>query len=147
MTTDALLDRIRTKRATAGVIGLGYVGLPLAVEFARAGVATIGFDIDAERTAAVARGESYISDVRSDDLRSVVDGMTLSATTDFTELAGVDTINICVPTPLRKTRDPDLSLCRRRGGSGGGALADRAASGAGVHDVSRHGGRGGPSSP
>ena len=109
MRTDALLDRIRTKRVTAGVIGLGYVGLPLALEFARVGVATVGFDIDTERTEAVARGESYISDVRSDDLRSVVDGLKLSATTDFAGLAAVDTINICVPTPLRKTRDPDLS--------------------------------------
>ena len=109
MTIDALLDRIRTKRATAGVIGLGYVGLPLAVEFARAGVATIGFDIDAERTEAIAGGKSYIADVKSEDLRSVVEGLALSATTDFTELARVDTINICVPTPLRKTRDPDLS--------------------------------------
>ena len=107
--SDALLDRIRAKQATAGVIGLGYVGLPLAVEFAKAGVTTIGFDIDAERTEAVANGNSYVADVRSDDLRSVVDGLMLSATTDFTELAGVDTVNICVPTPLRKTRDPDLS--------------------------------------
>ena len=96
------------------MIGLGYVGLPLAVEFARAGVATIGFDIDAERTAAIARGDSYVADVKSDDLRSVVEGLTLSATTDFTELAGVDTINICVPTPLRKTRDPDLSTSSPR---------------------------------
>lgn len=107
--TDGLIDRIRTKRATAGVVGLGYVGLPLAVEFAKAGLATVGFDIDAQRTAAVASGDSYVSDVKSDDLRRVVDGATLSATTDFTGLAGVDTINICVPTPLRKTRDPDLS--------------------------------------
>lgn len=91
------------------MIGLGYVGLPLAVEFARSGVATIGFDIDAERTEAIARGHSYVPDVKSDDLRAVVEGLTLSATTDFAELAGVDTINVCVPTPLRKTRDPDLS--------------------------------------
>ena len=91
------------------MIGLGYVGLPLAVEFARAGLATVGFDIDLERTAAIARGDSYVADVKSDDLRSMVEGLTLSATNDFTELAGVDTINICVPTPLRKTRDPDLS--------------------------------------
>ena len=91
------------------MIGLGYVGLPLAVEFARSGVATIGFDIDAERTQAIARGNSYVPDVKSDDLRAVVEGLTLSATTDFAELAGVDTINVCVPTPLRKTRDPDLS--------------------------------------
>ena len=91
------------------MIGLGYVGLPLAVEFARSGVATIGFDIDAERTEAIASGNSYVPDVKSDDLRAVIEGLTLSATTDFAELAGVDTINVCVPTPLRKTRDPDLS--------------------------------------
>ena len=109
MRTDPLLDQIRTKRITAGVIGLGYVGLPSRLEFARAGVATVGFDIDSERTEAIGRGESYISDVRSDDLRSVVDRLKLSATTDFAGLAAVDTINICVPTPLRKTRDPDLS--------------------------------------
>lgn len=108
-TTDALLDRIRTKRATAGVIGLGYVGLPLAVELAKADVATVGFDIDPDRTAAITSGNSYIADVRSDDLRSVVKGLTLSATNDFTALTGVDSINVCVPTPLRKTRDPDLS--------------------------------------
>ena len=147
MTIDALLDRIRTKRATAGVIGLGYVGLPLAVEFARAGVATIGFDIDAERTAAIAGGKSYIADVKSDDLRSVVEGLTLSATTDFTELARVDTINICVPTPLRKTRDPDLSHVVAAVEQVAGHLRTGQLVGTRVNDLSRHGRRGGPSSP
>ena len=109
MATDALLDRIRTKRAKAGVLGLGYVGLPLAVEFARAGLTTIGFDIDTERTEAITRGDSYLADVRPADVRAAVDGLLLSATTDCAALAGVDTINICVPTPLRKTREPDLS--------------------------------------
>ena len=147
MTIDALLDRIRTKRARAGVIGLGYVGLPLAVEFARAGVATIGFDIDAERTEAIARGDSYVADVKSDDLRSVVDGVTLSATTDFAELARVDTINICVPTPLRKTRDPDLSHVIAAVDQVATHLRDRTVGGAGVDHVSRHGGRSGPPPP
>lgn len=70
---------------------------------------TVGFDIDTERTEAVSRGNPYLADVTSGDLRAAVVGLMLSATTDFTPLAAVDTINICVPTPLRKTRDPDLS--------------------------------------
>ena len=106
---DPLPDRLRSKSARAGVIGLGYVGLPLAVAFARAGLPVVGFDVDAERTGAVARGESYIGDVASADVRAAVEAGALSATTDFGVLARVDTINVCVPTPLRKTRDPDLS--------------------------------------
>ena len=93
----------------AGVIGLGYVGLPLVVAFARAGVPAVGFDVDAERTGAIRRGESYIADVAAADVKAAVDAGVLAATTDFSALADVDTINICVPTPLRKTRDPDLS--------------------------------------
>ena len=104
-----LLDRLRSKRACAGVIGLGYVGLPLVVAFARAGLSAIGFDVDGERTAAISRGESYLGDVAAADMRPAVEAGTLSATTDFGELVSVDTINICVPTPLHKTRDPDLS--------------------------------------
>ncbi len=107
--TDPLLDRLQSKRARAGVIGLGYVGLPLAVAFARAGLTAVGFDVDAERTAAIARGESYIGDVPGNEVQRAVETGALTATTDFAALAGVDTINICVPTPLRKTRDPDLS--------------------------------------
>lgn len=106
---DPLPDRLRSKSARAGVIGLGYVGLPLAVAFARAGLPVVGFDVDAERTGAVARGESYIGDVASADVRAAVEAGALLATTDFGALARVDTINVCVPTPLRKTRDPDLS--------------------------------------
>lgn len=107
--TDPLLQRISARQVRVGVIGLGYVGLPLAVAFARAGVSAVGFDVDAERTGAILRGESYIADVAAADVRVAVDAGALSATTDFSVLAGVDTINICVPTPLRKTRDPDLS--------------------------------------
>ena len=93
----------------AGVIGLGYAGLPLAVAFARAGVPVVGFDVDAERIDAIQRGESYIGDVASSEVREAVDAGALSTTTDFAALSGVDIVNICVPTPLRKTRDPDLS--------------------------------------
>ena len=107
--TDALLDKIRSKKARVGVIGLGYVGLPLAVEFAKSSVQTIGFDVDASKIDTLSRGESYIPDVASEDLTSVIDAGLFSPTTDFAKLADVDTINICVPTPLRKTKDPDLS--------------------------------------
>ena len=107
--TDSLLHCIRSKQVRVGVIGLGYVGLPLIVAFARAGVTAVGFDVDSARTGAIARGESYIADVAAGDVAAAVGAGALSATTDFARLAEVDTINICVPTPLRKTRDPDLS--------------------------------------
>jgi UDP-N-acetyl-D-glucosamine dehydrogenase len=102
-----LKAKIESKTACLGVIGLGYVGLPLAVEFARSGFRVIGFDVDAEKVARLAHGESYISDVSAERLRTVRDRLT--ATTDFDRLAEVDSVNICVPTPLRKTRDPDVS--------------------------------------
>jgi UDP-N-acetyl-D-glucosamine dehydrogenase len=105
----ALLEKIRTKQATVGVIGLGYVGLPLAVEFARNGFAVTGFDIDARKAEAINGGRSYIPDVSETDLRTVVEGGRLRATSDMSQLAGMDVIDIAVPTPLRKTKDPDLS--------------------------------------
>jgi len=106
---DTLLDRIRTREARIGVIGLGYVGLPLAVEFARAGFTVTGFDVDAKKAAQINCGKSYIPDVAEADLAACVKSRTLSATTDMSELGAMDAIDICVPTPLRKTRDPDLS--------------------------------------
>jgi UDP-N-acetyl-D-glucosamine dehydrogenase len=106
----ALLERITSRRARAGVIGLGYVGLPLAVELARAGFETVGIDIDPAKVDAVTRGESYIPDVPDDDVRSLVADGRLSATTDMSVVRTLDTVNICVPTPLRKTKDPDLSF-------------------------------------
>ena len=106
---DELSEKIRSKSIRAGVIGLGYVGLPLAVEFAKTGVEAVGFDVDREKIDSILRGESYISDVDSEVVSRVVSDGTLVATTDFSQLATVDTINICVPTPLRKTKDPDLS--------------------------------------
>jgi len=106
---DTLLDRIRTRDARIGVIGLGYVGLPLAVEFARAGFTVTGFDVDAKKAAQINCGKSYIPDVAELDLAECVRRRTLSATTDMSELGAMDAIDICVPTPLRKTRDPDLS--------------------------------------
>jgi UDP-N-acetyl-D-glucosamine dehydrogenase len=104
-----LHDRIRTRSARVGVIGLGYVGLPLAVEFARAGFTVTGFDVDASKIALINGGRSYIPDVPEADLAAQVRGGKLSATTDMAQLGEMDAIDICVPTPLRKTKDPDLS--------------------------------------
>ena len=107
--SQTLADKIAAHEARVGVIGLGYVGLPLAVEFAKAGMKTVAIDIDAEKVEQINRGESYIGDVSGDEVKAVVESGYLRATTDFAELADVDTVDICVPTPLRKTGDPDLS--------------------------------------
>ena len=104
-----LLEAIRTQSVRTGVIGLGYVGLPLLVEFAKAGFQAIGVDIDQKKVDAIEGGESYIDDVPEADIVMGLEAKRLRATTDFTELASLDTINICVPTPLTKTKDPDLS--------------------------------------
>lgn len=104
-----LLDRLGRLDATTAVIGLGYVGLPLAVEFGSAGYRVIGFDVDQAKVEAVNAGRSYILDVVSDRLAGLVGSGRLAATMDFGRLAEADTINICVPTPLRKTKDPDIS--------------------------------------
>src|SRR5258705_7331688 len=103
-TINHLLDRIRSRQAKVGVIGLGYVGLPLAVEFARAGFDVTGFDVDANKTAQINAGRSYIPDVAASDLADQVHAGRLRATTDMQALGDMDAIDICVPTPLRKTR-------------------------------------------
>src|SRR4051812_31948318 len=104
-----LRERIAARTARAGVVGLGYVGLPLAVEFARSGFHTTGIDLDAAKVASIDAGTSYIPDVPSADVRQFRDAGRLAATADFSVVAELDTINICVPTPLRKTKDPDMS--------------------------------------
>ena len=106
----ALIDRRRARQATVGVIGLGYVGLPLLVEFAKAGFTAVGFDVDASKIEQLTRGDSYIPDVPVAQVRTELQAGRLCATTDFGRLGEVDTIDICVPTPLRKTKDPDLSF-------------------------------------
>jgi UDP-N-acetyl-D-glucosamine dehydrogenase len=103
------LERVRARKARVGVIGLGYVGLPLAVEFAHAGFDVTGFDVDSIKTDQINAGRSYIPDVADADLAACVRAGTLRATTDMKALGTMDAIDICVPTPLRKTRDPDLS--------------------------------------
>jgi len=105
----SIIEKIRARQATVGVIGLGYVGLPLAVEFAKACLKTVAFDIDIEKVEKIRSGKSYIGDVPDDEVGAVVAAGHLVATSDFSELATVDMVDICVPTPLRKTGDPDLS--------------------------------------
>ena len=94
---------------TLGIIGMGYVGLPLAVVFAEAGVRVIGFDVSDEKISFLNGGSSYIEDIPSSRLVSLVEAGLITGTTDFDLLKEVDAISICVPTPLSKTRDPDIS--------------------------------------
>jgi len=108
-TSGSTLDRIRARQARVGVIGLGYVGLPLAVEFARAGFDVTGFDVDESKTSQINAGKSYIPDVSEADVATEVKAVRPRATTDTKALGAMDAIDICVPTPLRKTKDPDLS--------------------------------------
>lgn len=104
-----LIDRLNSRKAQVGVIGLGYVGLPLATAFAGAGFTVLGFEVDTRKADAINAGTSYIPDV-PDALVAELSGRgVLSATTDFSRLAECDAISVCVPTPLRKTRDPDLT--------------------------------------
>src|SRR3984885_9195101 len=105
----ALEEKIRNRTARVGVIGLGYVGLPLAMEFAKAGFSVTGIDIQPSKVSQLNRGESYVQDVPTDTLKKWVSGGKFRATSDFSVISTLDTINIAVPTPLRKTKDPDMS--------------------------------------
>src|SRR5438034_10769437 len=106
---DSLRDKLRGRRARTGVVGLGYVGLPLAVELAKAGFQTTGIDLDERKVQSINDGRSYIPDVPTADVQKLLAAGSLDATTDFSIVTSLDTINICVPTPLRKTKDPDMS--------------------------------------
>ncbi len=111
MSPTSVLDRkIRERSCRYGVIGLGYVGLPLAVEFAQRGVRVTGFDVDASKVESLNAGRSYVPDVGSEAVLAAEKAGRLSATTDFSRLAEQDVISICVPTPLSKSRDPDVSF-------------------------------------
>ncbi len=104
-----LTEKIKSKRARVGVVGLGYVGLPLAVEYAKAGFDVTGIDLNEHKTQQVNAGVSYIGDIETEELAPLVKAGKLKATTDFSVLLELDTVNIAVPTPLRKTKDPDMS--------------------------------------
>ncbi len=107
---EQLRRKIETRQAKVCVVGLGYVGLPLAVEFARAGFSVTGIDIDPAKVDALNGGKSYIQDVPTSVLEPLVNSGKMRATTDFAAIAEMDTVNIAVPTPLRKTKDPDMSF-------------------------------------
>lgn len=109
MMKQELLEKITEKKIVVGVVGLGYVGLPLAVEKAKAGFKTIGFDVQSSKVDMVNRGENYIGDVVDSDLKNLVDAGMLSATSDFSFVKDVDFIAICVPTPLDVHQQPDIS--------------------------------------
>jgi UDP-N-acetyl-D-glucosamine dehydrogenase len=108
-TYQALKEKIENKTARVGIVGLGYVGLPLAVEFAKAGFHVTGIDLQQSRVDRLMQGESYVQDVPSSEVAELVKNSRFDATTDFSIVGELDTINICVPTPLRKTKDPDMS--------------------------------------
>jgi UDP-N-acetyl-D-glucosamine dehydrogenase len=110
---DALERKIAARQARVGIMGLGYAGLPMAVEIANAGFHVTGFDVSLERVEAIQRGESPVSDVPSETITWLVDEDMLSATSDFDALASVDCVVICVPTPLQNGRDPDLAYVRQ----------------------------------
>ena len=105
-----LIDKIRRKEARCGIIGLGYVGLPLGLEFARAGLRVTGIDVDKRKIEALRAGKSYIVDTGDAEIAEQVTAGRFTATDDFSVNKDLDTINICVPTPLRKTKDPDLTF-------------------------------------
>lgn len=107
-----LLEKIRMKEISVGVVGLGYVGLPLAVEKAKAGFKTIGFDIQSQKVDMVNAGHNYIGDVVDKDLKKIVETKMLTATTDFSFVKDVDFVAICVPTPLDEHQQPDISYVK-----------------------------------
>jgi UDP-N-acetyl-D-glucosamine dehydrogenase len=107
---ESLVKKLKEKNANVAVLGLGYVGLPLAVVFAEAGFNVTGVDPDVRKIEAINKGESYIPDVKSESLAKLVKDGKLSATTDFSVLKEMDAVSICVPTPLRQTGDPDMSF-------------------------------------
>lgn len=107
--TNKLIEKINTKKAVIGVVGLGYVGLPLSLEFSKNGFKTIGFDIDEKKIPILNKGKSYIKHIKNSEINNAVKSSRFSATSDFSKLSKVDAIIICVPTPLNEHREPNLS--------------------------------------
>src|SRR5512147_1024920 len=103
---ETLIKNLKEKKARIGILGLGYVGLPLAVVFAEAGFRVTGVDPDSRKVDSIAKGVSYIPDVKSETLEKIVKSGHLTATADFSVLKEIDAVSICVPTPLRQTGDP-----------------------------------------
>ena len=109
-TKETLIKKLKDKEVRIGILGLGYVGLPLAVVFAQAGFHVTGIDPDSRKVDALSKGISYIPDVKTETIAKIVNSGHLTATTDFSVLKEIDAVSICVPTPLRQTGDPDMSF-------------------------------------
>ena len=109
-TIPQLKDKLAKKTAVIGIVGLGYVGLPLAIAFSQAGFKVLGFDTQSKKVNLINKGESYITDISSKDLAAAVASKRFLATTAQSRLVEADVICICVPTPLTKAREPDLSF-------------------------------------
>ena len=105
-----LIARAQARTALIGIVGLGYVGLPLGVEFAEAGYTVLGFDVTARVVEGINAGRSHVQDIPTPRLSRLVEAGKLTATTDLARLGEPDCVAICVPTPLSKTRDPDISF-------------------------------------
>ena len=105
----SLLEKINSKKANIGVIGLGYVGLPLAVELAKKGFTVTGLEVDSKKVESIKNKKSYIGDIDTKDIKELVEAKRFSATTNFKTISKLDVVIICVPTPLRKSKDPDVS--------------------------------------
>lgn len=110
---EELIRKIKLKKAVIGVVGLGYVGLPLAVEKAKAGFKVIGFDIQVEKVEMINQGVNYIGDVSGNELKEIIDNGMLIATVDYSQITRTDSIIICVPTPLDKYKQPDISYIEK----------------------------------
>ena len=104
-----LENKIKTKEFRIGILGMGYVGLPLACEFASVGIKTLGFDINTAVISNLTKGNSHIQDIKDEVIQKNIEKQTIDFTEDFSQLKDMDVISICVPTPLRKTKDPDMS--------------------------------------
>ena len=109
MNIKKIKKNIADKKVRLGIIGLGYVGLPLAIEFAKAGIKTLGFEISGQKIQSINKGKSYIDDVPNSDVKKLSMSGKLKATLNFSELKNQNCIIVCVPTPLRKSKDPDVS--------------------------------------
>src|SRR3954447_19377723 len=110
-----LLSLIKSREAKVGIVGLGYVGLPLGMAFAEAGFSVVGLDVDTRKVEKVNKGESYIKHIPSEPLKKLTDAKKLTATTVFGKAGSLDCLIICVPTPLTASREPDMSFIIKTG--------------------------------
>src|SRR5947209_16458172 len=108
----ALEEKLRSKKALVGIVGLGYVGLPLAVEFARKGFSVTGIDLDTRKTGSLSAGKNYIQDIADEDVATVLKNGTLKAQADYSGVEKLDVIYICVPTPFTENKEPDISFIK-----------------------------------